>query len=111
MIVETENYAVISRQTPWRQDLFPAWVGIDRLRYFPGQRKGAGVEPHYHDCDEFWLFISGRGEAWLDDEVHEIAPRTVVYTPMGIVHRFQMFTEFDNIDAGTRHERQKRMTH
>jgi hypothetical protein len=25
------------------------------------------IEPHYHDCDEFWLLIEGDGEASMDN--------------------------------------------
>ena len=27
-----------------------------------------GVEPHYHDADEVWIFAYGRGEAWIDGQ-------------------------------------------
>ena len=69
------------------------------------------MEPHYHDNDEFWLFTAGRGEVWLDGQRFEITPNTVVYTPMGVVHQFQMFTDYENNAIVTRLERQKRPTH
>lgn len=114
MIIETSYYMIRSQndnQVYWEQGMYPEWVRISALRSIPGQQRGAGVEPHYHDNDEFWLFLSGQGEVWLDSEKFEINPGTVVYTPMGVVHRFQMFTDFDNAAIVTPLERQKRAAH
>ena len=58
-----------------------------------------------------WLFTAGHGEVWLDDQRFEITPNTLVYTPMGVVHRFQMFTGYENNAIVTRLERQKRPIH
>lgn len=79
--------------------------------YHPMESMGGGVEPHYHDTDEIWMFASGRGEAWIDEQSYEVTPNTVIYTPMGSVHRFQMFTDFDNASVVTRLERQNREGH
>ncbi len=115
MIVRNPNYMLLSGVSNdydyWDGSVFPEWAGIKLMRYFPGQIKGSGVEPHYHDGDEIWLFISGRGEVWLDGQSFEITPNTAVYTPMGVVHRFQAFTDFDNLAIVTRLERQKRDLH
>jgi mannose-6-phosphate isomerase-like protein (cupin superfamily) len=72
---------------------------------------GAGAEPHYHDCDEIWLFSAGTGEVWLDDERFAITPNTLVYTPMGVIHHFQMYRSGENNAIVTRMERQKRPIH
>lgn len=116
MIVSTDHVFVIdsglsSRSDYWGEHLHPEWAALRMMRHFPGQRTGAGVEPHYHDADEFWLFLSGRGEVWLDGQSTPISPNTLVYTPMGVVHRFQMFTDFANVPAVTRLERAKRPIH
>jgi mannose-6-phosphate isomerase-like protein (cupin superfamily) len=114
VIVAGERYMVISResnQVYWMEPLYPAWTRLNAFRHFPGQRAGHGVEPHYHDGDELWLFIEGQGEVWLDDRAYPLAPNTAVYTPMGVVHRFQMFTPFSNLAVVTRLEGQKRATH
>ncbi len=79
--------------------------------WHPAGRPGEGAEPHYHDADEVWIFASGHGEAWVGDTTYDVTPNTAVYTPMGTVHRFQMFTEFDNVSVVTRLERQKRPVH
>ncbi len=72
---------------------------------------GAGAEPHYHDNDEFWLFTKAHGEVVLDGQVYEVTPNTLVNTPMGPVHHFQMFTEYEVVPAITRLERARRPGH
>jgi len=116
MNIRTDRYVILdsalnSPRNYWNQDLYPSWAALTTLQYLPGQRIGAGVEPHYHDNDEFWLFLSGQGEVWLDGQRSAITPNTLVYTPMGVVHRFQMFTDFENVPAVTRLERAKRPLH
>ena len=111
LISKNDNYMVASKSVfpaVWNELLYPEWAKIRLLRHTPNQQRGDGVEPHYHDCDEYWHFISGYGEAWLDGQLYEITPNTTVYTPMGVVHRFQMFTDFDTVDAPTLHEGRKR---
>ncbi len=111
MILSADNYMLVSKNvfpSEWDEHLYPDWAKIRLLRHTPDQRQGNGVEPHYHDCDEYWHFITGHGEAWLDGQLYEITPNTTVYTPMGVVHRFQMFTDFDTVDAPTLHEGRKR---
>jgi mannose-6-phosphate isomerase-like protein (cupin superfamily) len=114
MIIKNEKYWIISRNSNtdyWGQDASPQWTAIGSFIYHPSQKTGAGVEPHYHDADEIWIFRCGRGEAWIDGQSYEVTPNTVVYTPMGSVHRFQMFTDFDNASIVTRLERQERINH
>ena len=114
MIIENQNYMIRSGNSNniyWEQGVYPDWTALNAFRHFPDQQIGTGVEPHYHDNDEMWLFTAGRGEVWLDDQRFEITPNTLVYTPMGVVHRFQMFTGYENNAIVTRLERQKRPTH
>ena len=114
MIIENQHYTIRSGNSNniyWEQGIYPDWTAVSAFRHFPDQQIGTGVEPHYHDNDEMWLFTAGRGEVWLDDQRFEITPNTLVYTPMGVVHRFQMFTGYENNAIVTRLERQKRPTH
>lgn len=114
MIVAGDRYMIRSQnanQIYWEQGVYPEWVGFSALRSLPGQKQGAGVEPHYHDNDEIWLFLSGHGEVWLDGQSYPITPGTAIYTPMGAVHRFQMFTDFDNVAIVTPLERARRPVH
>ena len=114
MIIENQHYMIRSGNSNniyWEQGIYPDWTALSAFRHFPDQQIGTGVEPHYHDNDELWLFTAGRGEVWLNDRRFEITPNTLVYTPMGVVHRFQMFTGYENNAIVTRLERQKRPIH
>ena len=114
MIISTERYTLRSKNDNlmyWEQDIYPAWTALNCYQHFPNGASGTGVEPHYHDCDELWLFTTGRGEVWLNGEKHDITPNTMVYTPMGCVHRFQMFTPYENNAIVTPLERARRPTH
>ena len=114
MIIENQHYMIRSGNSNniyWEQGIYPDWTALSAFRHFPDQRIGTGVEPHYHDNDELWLFTAGRGEVWLDEQRFEITPNTLVYTPMGVVHRFQMFTGYENNAIVTQLERQKQPTH
>ena len=114
MIIENQHYMIRSGNSNniyWEQGIYPDWTALSAFRHFPDQRIGTGVEPHYHDNDELWLFTAGHGEVWLNDQRFEITPNTLVYTPMGVVHRFQMFTGYENNAIVTRLERQKRPIH
>lgn len=114
MIIRNSHYVIYSQCSNthyWEQDVYPEWTPFSIMRHFPEQRIGSGVEPHYHDCDEIWLFSAGHGEVWLDDKCFAITPNSVVYTPMGVVHHFQMYSNGENNAFVTRMERQKRATH
>ena len=56
----------------------PEWTAIGTFIHHPLEKRGAGVEPHYHDADEVWIFRSGDGEAWIDGKVYEVTPNTTV---------------------------------
>ena len=118
MIITDNNYVIISKNTNeadyWDDKIFPKWSSIVTFRAIVPPKWihfGYGVEPHYHDCDEIWLFTKGNGEVWLDDKIYKITPNTIVYTPMGTIHRFQMFTDFEDVALVTRQERKRRAMH
>ena len=114
MVIDEPHFTILSHdsnQTYWEQDVFPDWTALNCYRHYPDGAIGTGVEPHYHDNDELWLFTSGRGEVWLDGVRHEITPNTLVYTPMGCVHQFQMFTSYENNAIVTRLEGKRRPLH
>ena len=114
MILRGAGYEIRSQNSNlvyWEQDEFPTWTGLGCLRVFPTAPAGHGVEPHYHDNDELWLFRSGHGEVWVGDERNEVTPNTAVYTPKGVVHRFQMFSPYENTAIVTPLEGRKRAAH
>jgi mannose-6-phosphate isomerase-like protein (cupin superfamily) len=114
VIIESTDYTVVSKNANcdyFGRSGYPDWTDLNTFCDFPDQRIGSGVEPHYHDFDEFWLFYSGRGEVWLDEQRYEITPNTAVYIPMGAVHKSLMFTNYGNVSVVTRPERQQRAAH
>lgn len=50
----------------------------------PGDR----VFRHTHPCDEGLTFLSGSGEATLDDETVPIGPGVSLFIPAGVLHGF-----------------------
>jgi mannose-6-phosphate isomerase-like protein (cupin superfamily) len=114
MIISTDQYTIRSQNDNniyWEQGIYPDWTALSAYRHFPNGIPGTGVEPHYHDNDELWLFTEGFGEVWLNGERFDITPNTIVYTPMGCIHRFQMFTPYENNAIVTPLERQRRPIH
>ena len=114
MIVKSDGFWLISRNSNddyWGKTKSPDWTAVGSIKHYPNEGMGMGVEPHYHDADEVWIFGYGRGEAWIDGQVFEVTDNTAVYTPMGATHRYQMFTDYDTVSVVTKLERQKRDTH
>ena len=114
MIQSGDHYEIRSQNSNliyWEQGEFPEWTALSCLRAFPTAPAGHGVEPHYHDNDEIWLFRSGHGEVWVGDQRYDVTPNTAVYTPLGVVHRFQMFEPYENTAIVTSLEGKKRPLH
>lgn len=114
MIIKNSNYWIISKNSNtvyWGEESSPDWTAINSFMRHPTDKAGVKNEPHYHDADEVWIFATGRGQVWLDDKLYDVTPNTLVYTPMGSIHGFQMSTEFNNVSVVTRLERQKRARH
>ena len=64
---------------------FPTWsevskYGIKTLR--PGDR----VRTHFHDCNEFWVIIQGKGIATSENVTHELGPGDMLITKAGDEH-------------------------
>ncbi len=114
MIIRDHNCQIISKNSNaeyYSGDLYPGWTPIAGIHGIPARPRGSGVEPHYHDNDEFWFWTTGNGEVWLDGLNVPVGPNSVTYTPMGVVHKFLMHTDFEVVAVITKSERQKRMTH
>jgi len=45
-------------------------------------------ERHYHDCDEYWIILRGRGLAVSEGKEYEVGPGDCVATGMGHQHDF-----------------------
>jgi mannose-6-phosphate isomerase-like protein (cupin superfamily) len=95
MIVNHADYMILSANanTPfwehWEAEPYPQWAALTGIAHVPVTHTYA-IEPHYHDCDEFWLLIEGDGEAWMDNRVYQYTANTAVYNPMGVIHRHQV---------------------
>jgi mannose-6-phosphate isomerase-like protein (cupin superfamily) len=48
---------------------------------------------HYHDCDEYWLIVDGRGTAVSEGRHSEIGPGDCVATRMGDHHDLPLAPE------------------
>ena len=49
-------------------------------------RPGQTFDPHYHDCDEYWLVYGGRALVSVGDERYIVGPGDIVCTNTGLVH-------------------------
>ncbi len=48
--------------------------------------RGETVEPHFHDCDEWWIITRGSALISTEGQSHEIGPGDMVFTAMGDDH-------------------------
>ena len=111
MIIQTEQYVLVSADdNRYWADCFPDWAAL--ATFIACMNGPAVIEPHYHDNDEFWLWISGEGRARLDRGPEApFTPGTVVYCPMGAIHEFVSPTVQHNIGVTTHLVGQKRAAH
>lgn len=68
-----------------QKELFPSWseishYGINHLKV------GDRVELHYHDCNEYWIIISGKGICTTEGDTYEIGAGDLVLTEKGQEH-------------------------
>ena len=47
---------------------------------------GGSIEPHFHDCDEWWIIIRGHALAVTEGVEYEVSEGDMVFTPMGEDH-------------------------
>lgn len=55
--------------------------------------KHTRFDRHYHDCDEYWIVVSGRGTASSEDVLYEVSSGDCVATRMGYHHDFPLVDE------------------
>jgi mannose-6-phosphate isomerase-like protein (cupin superfamily) len=72
-------------RTTAQQQQFPPWsevtsYGVNTLE------AGAEVELHFHDCNEYWIIISGRGIATSEGITYELGPGDMLQTRAGDEH-------------------------
>lgn len=55
--------------------------------------KHTTFDRHYHDCDEYWILVRGRGTASSEDVLYPVGPGDCVATRMGHHHDFPLVDE------------------
>lgn len=63
--------------------LYGEWDGYEWVALEPGARAGLHVHSH---TEEIWFFLSGTGVMELDGVRHDVAPGTLVITPLNSSH-------------------------
>jgi mannose-6-phosphate isomerase-like protein (cupin superfamily) len=67
------------------QEHFPAWS--ETQKYGVTHAKvGGEVEPHFHDCNEYWIIISGEGDAMSEGKPYHLGPGDMLLTKAGDYH-------------------------
>jgi mannose-6-phosphate isomerase-like protein (cupin superfamily) len=82
----------VIRQNEQELERFPDWseinhYGINRLA------KDQEVPLHYHECNEYWIIVSGRGICTTERNTYEIGPGDLVLTQEGQEHSLLVVTE------------------
>jgi mannose-6-phosphate isomerase-like protein (cupin superfamily) len=49
-------------------------------------KRGDTTEPHYHDCDEWWIITQGHALIATEGEEHEVERGHMIFTPSGEEH-------------------------
>lgn len=67
------------------QGSFPEWSDVNHygINYL---KAGCEVELHYHDSNEYWIIISGRGICTTEGDTYEIGHGDMVLTRKGDEH-------------------------
>jgi len=74
--------------------------------------KETGFDNHYHDFDEYWIIVKGRGKAVTEGISYDILPGDCVATGMGHHHDLPQVSEFiQAVYFETTLEGQKRLGH
>ena len=74
--------------------------------------KHTSLDNHYHDCDEYWIILEGRGVAVSEGQPYEIGPGDCLATGMGHHHDMAKVTEpIKGVYFETTLEGEKRLGH
>jgi quercetin dioxygenase-like cupin family protein len=74
----------------------PDWVKVSNYGVSI-MKKGQTVEPHYHDCDEFWYIVSGKARVRTEGNEYIVQQGDVVCTKMGDDHELIEILEDDYV--------------
>jgi mannose-6-phosphate isomerase-like protein (cupin superfamily) len=75
----------VIRKQAQELERFPNWSEINHygINYL---KVGQEVPLHYHDCNEYWIIISGKGICTTEGDEYEIGPGDLVLTKKGEEH-------------------------
>ena len=76
------------KATPSDTD-FPTWSEVSQYGVNTLQ-PGDTVELHFHDCNEFWIIIEGRGVATSEGVTYELGPGDMLLTKQGDEHSLEV---------------------
>ena len=68
---------------------FPTWSEVSQYGVNTLQ-PGDNVELHFHDCNEFWIIIEGRGVAMSEGTTYELGPGDMLLTKQGDEHSLEV---------------------
>lgn len=68
-----------------KQGDYPKWSEVNHygINYL---KAGDILELHYHDGNEYWIIVSGRGICTTEGDTYEIEPGDMVLTKKGNEH-------------------------
>jgi mannose-6-phosphate isomerase-like protein (cupin superfamily) len=72
-------------KTDPKEGKFPAWSEVSKYvinTLVPGDV----VKLHFHDCNEYWIIIQGRGIATSENIEYELGPGDMLMTKAGDEH-------------------------
>ena len=64
---------------------FPAWGEVSKYG-IKILRTGDAVKAHFHDCNEFWIVVQGKGIATSGKVTYELGPGDMLITRAGDEH-------------------------
>lgn len=69
----------------WSRDR-PAWSDLTAAGPFGVPAAGGRFDRHHHDCDEYWLIITGRATVTSGPHTYLVGPGDLLCTPAGEEH-------------------------
>ena len=61
------------------------------------QERGKTVEPHFHDCDEWWIITRGRALVASEGEEYEVKRGDMIFTPAG--EEYEMIEVYQDLEG------------
>lgn len=71
------------------QATFPSWSEVSRYGVNT-LNPGDTVELHFHDCNEFWIIIEGKGVATSEGVSYDLGPGDMLLTKQGDEHSLRV---------------------